>query len=420
MSGPLPPLPSELWNHVFGYLSAEDKFSVRASCKHFKRLVDHSFLWRDWAVVLAFRNGSYNSQFWATLRCRKVSSVVMRSSRAKDWKELARSLPAVTTLVMDQSSPKSLDCLKDFPHLKRLCIRNSSAPLSLNASTVSKPEQLSHLSMCDVTLPIASVASVISTVSHFQNLISLVCHQMGLCEGTILMVHSILGCLPKLKHLSLSVGYRPYAIHSVPRPNPGPLEGRASALSSLELVDCMDHSLPADAMRLMPALNSLAVFYRDSHQETIDKRSVCHLKMWLNDLVQLSTLVIVRGPSVEKYVSSIPATVTSLALCMVRLSSGDMAAVAAQVPNLLHLHIDPWPSHLGACTAQIPILFPKLKCLKLRHEHVPEKDFLQLHQLQQLERMEILDSRPHLCKIVGKLQALTNYRLEVTTTPRFM
>uniref|UniRef100_A0A3B4VM46 F-box domain-containing protein n=1 Tax=Seriola dumerili TaxID=41447 RepID=A0A3B4VM46_SERDU len=420
MAQPPSQLPSEVWNHVFGYLSAADKFNVRASCKYFKKLVDHGSLWKDWAVVLSFQNGPYNSQFWATLRRRRVTSVVVRSSKAKDWKQLAHSLPAVTTVVMDQSSQKSLDCLKDFPHLKRLAIRSSCSSLSLDASTVSKPQQLTHFSMCDVTFPTAAMGSVISAVSHFTNLISLVCHQMGVFEETILMVHSILNCLPKLKHLSLSVVHRLCTFHSIPRPNPGPSGGAhgqagAPALSSLELIDCMDHSLPEDAMRLMPGLKSLAVFYRHSHQEMLDRRPspVCHLKTWLSDLPQLSTLVIVKGPPVKKYVTSIPATVTNLTLCVAGLSSGDMGAVAVQVPNLLHLHIDPWPSHLGARTAQIPQLFPKLKRLKLRHEHVPEKNFLRLHQLQDLEYLEILDSRPHLSELTAKLQALTNYRVEL-------
>ncbi|GAA6222261.1 uncharacterized protein LOC116034418 [Lates japonicus] len=425
MAQPALQLPSEVWNHVFGYLSAADKLNVRASCKYFKKLVDHGSLWKDWAVVLSFQNGSYNSQFWATLRRRKVTSVVVRSTKAKDWKQLAQSLPALTTVVMDQSSQKSLECLKDFPHLKRLAIRNSCTSVLLDTSTVSKPQQLTHFSICDVAFPSRAVGGVISAVSHFTNLTSLVCHQVGVLEDTILMVHSILSHLPKLKHLSLSVVHRLCTFHSVPRPNPGPLRGAheqagALALSSLELIDCMDHSLPEDAMRLMPGLKSLAVFYRHSHQEMADRlpSPVCHLTTWLCDLPQLSTLVIVKGPPVNKYVTSIPATVTSLTLCVPGLSSEDMAAAAAQTPNLLHLHVDPWPSHLGAHTAQIPLLFPKLKRLKLRHEHVPEKDFLSLHQLQDLEYLEILDSRPHLSELIGKLQALTNYRLEVTTSPR--
>lgn len=415
-------LPSEIWNHVFGYLSVADKFSVRTSCKYFKKLVDHGSLWKDWSVVLGFQNCSCNSQFWATLRRRKVTSVVLRSTKAKVWKQLALSLPTLTTVVIDQSSQASLDCLKDFTNLKRLAIRNSRISLLLDASTVYQPQQLTHLSMCDVTFPTSAMGSFISAVSQFPNLTSLVCHRMGIFEETIWMVHSILTCLRKLKHLSVSIVHTLCAFHNISRPNPSPLgeAGGAPILSSLELIDCMDHSLPEDAMRLMPGLKRLAVFFKSSHKEmpeTWPSPDGCHLKTWLSDLPQLSTLVIVKGPPVRKYVASIPATLTSLTLCVAGLSLEDMAAVSVQVPNLLHFHIDPWPSHLGAHTAQIPHLFPKLKGLKLRHEHVPEKDFLHLHQLQDLECLEILDMHPQLSELIGKLQSLTQYRFQVTTSP---
>nr|XP_046240329.1 uncharacterized protein LOC124056684 isoform X1 [Scatophagus argus]XP_046240330.1 uncharacterized protein LOC124056684 isoform X2 [Scatophagus argus] len=420
MAQPALLLPPEVWNHVFQYLSATDKFGVRASCKYFKKLVDHGSLWKDWSVVLGFQNGPYNSQFWTTLRRRKVTSVVMRSAKAKDWRQLALSLPTLTTLVLDPSSKASLDCLKDFPHLKRLAIRNSCTSLLLDASTVCHPQQVTHLNLCDVKLPTTALSPFISAVSQFVNLTSLVCHKIVIFEEAILMLRSILACLPKLKHLSLSVVHTLYASA---RRRPGCLgvHGQAGApsLSSLELIGCMEHSLPEDAMKLMPGLKSLAVFYRQAHQDMSERwpSPACHLKTWLSDLPQLSTLVIVKGPPVKKYVTSIPATVTSLTLCVAGLSLQDMAAITMQVPNLLHLHIDPWPSHLGFHAAQIPQLFPKLRSLKLRHEHIPEKDFLALHQLQDLQYLEILDSRPHLSELTRKLQALTKHRLQVKISP---
>nr|XP_040060861.1 uncharacterized protein im:7136021 [Gasterosteus aculeatus aculeatus] len=343
MGKPTVGLPPEIWIHVLRHLSPADRFSVRASCKYFKHLVDQRTLWRDWSVVLGFQRGAYNSRFWDTLRRRGVAGVVMRGTKAKVWKQLALFLPSLTTVV-------------------------------------------------------------------------------GIFEETIWVIHSILNCLPKLKHLSLSIVQRLFAFSNISGPKPGPVGGAGSpVLSSLELIHCIDHSLPEDVMRLMPGLKTLAVYYRCSNQETTEgcpSPDRHPLNTWLSDLPQLSTLVIAKGPPVKNYVSSIPATVTNLTLCAVGLSSEDMAAVAVQVPNLLHLHLDPWPSHLGARTAQIPHLFPKLKSLKLRHEHVPERDFLHLHQLQDLGYLEILDSSPQLSKLAGKLQALTDYRLQVTTSPR--
>ncbi|KAK5872818.1 hypothetical protein PBY51_013480 [Eleginops maclovinus] len=419
MAQPAQQLPAEIWVHVFGYLSASDKFSVRTACKYFKKLIDHGSLWKDWSVVLGFHKGYYNSQFWGTLRRRRVTSVVLRGTKATDLKRLASSIPTLTTVVTYQSSQASLGFLKECTNLKRLAIRGSGTPLLLDGSTVYEPKQLTHLSMCDVKLPTTAVSSLISAVVKFKNLTSLVCHKVGIIEDTFLMVHSILTCLPKLKHLSLSVGHTLCTFHNNSRPNPGPLGGDdAPVLSSLELIDCMDYSFEEDVMKRMPGLKSLAVFYNHSHHRIPGGQDGGHLKTWLRDLSQLSTLVIVKGPPVKNYVTSIPATVTSLTLCIAGLSPQDMEAVSVQVPNLLHLHIDPWPSHLGAHAAQIPQLFPKLKSLKLRHEHVSEKDFLQLHQLKDLEYLEILDIRPHLSELTGKLQALTNVRLQVITSPR--
>ncbi|KAG8007492.1 hypothetical protein GBF38_013052 [Nibea albiflora] len=421
MAQPALQLPSEVWNHVFGYLSPADKFSVRASCKYFKKLVDHGSLWKDWWIVLGFQRGSYNSHFWATLRHRKVTSAVVRSCKVKDFKMLAQSLPALTTLVMDQSSRESLACLKDFPNLKRLAIRSSCSPLLLDPSTVFQPQQLTHLSICDVAFPTLMLDTFISCISQFTNLISLVCHHMRVFEDTTRLVRAIPVCLPKLKHLSLSTEHMPHAIFHSHRPGPGHLEGAhrqagATSLTSLELLSCIDHSDPEDVMQLVPGLKSLSIMYRVISEGR--PAPACRLKTWLSDLPQLSTLVILKSPPVQRYVTSIPATVTSLTLCVAGLSSEDMAAVAVQVPNLLHLHIDSWPSHLGAHVARIPKLFPKLKSLKLRHEHVPEKDFLELHQLQDLEYLEILDGHVRLPEVCGKIQALTNYRLQVTASPQ--
>lgn len=380
--------------------------------------MDHGSLWKDWSVVLDFKHGPYNSRFWASLRRRKVASVVMRSRKDKDWKLLASSLPALSTVVMEGCSWASSDYLKGFPHLKRLGIRSSCTSLVFNPATVCRPQQLTHLSLCDVKLSAAAKESFISGISHFTNLVSLVCHRSGVFEEPFRTLNSLCSHLPKLKHLSLSV---PYSLYAPPSPRlglPAGAKGPAGApLSSFELVGAHDHLLPVDAMTMMPQLKSLAVFYGLSSMNR--PTTLCFprrcMEAWLGELRQLSTLIIVNGPNVGSYVRSIPATVTSLTLCGGGFFSEDLPAVALQVPNLLHLHIDSWPSHLGAPIAE---LFPKLKTLKLCHEHVVEKNFLNLHRLPDLEILEVLGSRPHLSELTEKLRALTGYRLQVISSPR--
>lgn len=400
-------IPSEVWNHVFTFLPVSDKFCVRATCKYFKKLIDHWSLWKGWSVVLSFRNGPYSNQFWASLRRRKVASVVMRSNKAKHWSQLTQGLPGVSTVVVEGTPRTNFRFLEELPHVKRVAVRSTF--LLCDANPAASAQQLTHLSLCGISLPSKDVFK--AALSKFTNLTSLDYHLEPI-GPPVSCLQVLVDSLPKLKRLSVCFKRvllcydTTEAIH------------RPAALSSLELVNYMNFSLPTDTMRLLPHLRSLSVYHQLSHTEMDDPEHLgFYLKSWLSDLPQLSSLLVIKGPAANTYASSIPATVTSLTLRVAGLSAGDMAAVAAQVPNLLHLHIDPWPSHLGAHTSKIPQLFPKLKSLKIRHEHVPEKDFLQLHQLQDLEHLEVLDDRPNLWDLVGKLRMITKNRLNISTSP---
>uniref|UniRef100_A0A1A8NFY1 F-box domain-containing protein n=1 Tax=Nothobranchius rachovii TaxID=451742 RepID=A0A1A8NFY1_9TELE len=400
--------PSEVWNHIFQYLSAADKFSVRASCRYFRKLIDHWSLWKNWTIVLSFKNGPYNSEFWDSLRRRKVSSVVMRNTKTKDWSRLSLALPTLTTLIMDQNSNGNLNFIQDFSHLNRLAIRSSAVLLDLHTQT--QLQHLTHLSMCNVLFPNKPNWSFLNLLPFLSSLTSVVCHNTNSFGQRDRMVDTLVSILPKLKHLSLSAKYiSPQRDGSIFKP--------VTSLSSLELIDCLDHSSPEDVGQMISGLKCLRVFFKHSHQGRPEalSASVVYLKTWLSESAQLSNLTVVKGPPVRMYATSIPATVTNLTLCVSGLSPRDMAAVAQQVPDLLHLHIDAWPSHLGAHTARIPELFPKLRSLKLRQDHVPEKDFLRLQQLQDLECLEILD-RGHWSDLYKKLQTLTRNRLRVVTS----
>lgn len=408
MSLCLPPVhfPPEIWNHIFGYLSVTDKCSVRAASKYFKKLIDHYSLWKDWTVVLSFKNGAYNCQFWDTLCRRKVVSVVMRSTKPKHWGHLSQSLPAVTTVVLEvpHPQPKSFILTHGFPHLARLALRNVSL---LEINTGFNLQSLTHLSLCGVTKP---QSDFFPLLPHLRHLTSLVCHKTNIFGKCVRMVDIFVAHLPQLKHLSVSVDY-------VYPPVRGPGFEAVSSLSSLELVDSMVHLLPEDTLKLIPSLNSLGVFYPNPIWGLAElAKEAENLNNLLHKFTTLTKLVIFRGGPVNLYVTSIPASVTSLTLCLPSLSSEDLAVLSVQVPNLLHLHIDLWPSHLGARTALIPELFPKLRSLRLRLEHVPEKDFLCLHQLQDLQCLEVLDWSQNLSDLTDKFRALTKHRVQIVTS----
>lgn len=402
-------LPPEVWTNVFGHLSTADKSSARASCKYFKKLVDHWSLWRGWSAALDAKT-PYNSQFLATLRRRRVSSVMVRGCNRSSDKKLhliASSLPEVSTVVMEHCPVVKSSCLQKFLNLRRLAIRDSCISRLLLPLAVCRPELLTHLSLCDVKTP----STFRADISHFTNLVSLVHHESDASTKPFEAANLFCVQHTKLKHLSLSS--ESHLAH--PAQEFLAQEPAAASLSSFELVGAVDYMLHVDVMKMMPDLKSLAVFYKEScckMQELLLPFDSC-MACWLRDLHHLSTLTIVQGPQVKTYASLIPATVTSLTLCVPGISPEDLEAVALQVPNLQHLHIDLWPSFLGTHTAKIPQLFPKLRTLKLSHQNVPEENFLELHHLQDLETLEVLDSRPQFSELAKKLRALTKYRVSV-------
>uniref|UniRef100_A0A3Q1C2B6 F-box domain-containing protein n=1 Tax=Amphiprion ocellaris TaxID=80972 RepID=A0A3Q1C2B6_AMPOC len=75
-------LPSEVWNHIFGYLSVADKFNVRASCKYFKRLVDHASLWKDWTIVL--ERITLFTELWSFNNC-LISCELITANYFENW-----------------------------------------------------------------------------------------------------------------------------------------------------------------------------------------------------------------------------------------------------------------------------------------------------------------------------------------------
>lgn len=408
MVNPAELFPSEVWNHLFSYLSAAEKSCVRASCTYFRKLIDHPSLWRDWSVVLDFGRNSYNTFFWETLRRRKVTRVVLRNSRAKHIKVVASSLPAVTILVMDGDIEVDLQNINGFKRLKSLAIRGAFMVDLESVSMVSLYQQLTHLSLCNTTFH--DMLRNISVVCQLKNLTSLVFHETN-WGIPFSKLKTLLAALPKLEHLSLHMYFLP-----TERDKFLVLEPKSSQLTSLEILG-RGQLLPENALKQMSQLKRFAVFCKDVPQQMLEGEPVSAMRNWLSDLRDLSTLVIVKGPPVKNYVSSIPATLTDLTLHDSNFSLEDMAAVAAQVPRLQHLHLDTWPSHLGANVSQIPKLFPNLKSLKIRHEHIPEKNFLDLHQLQDLELLEIVDSHPDLPALARRLRILTKYRLRVLIPP---
>lgn len=208
----VPQLPPELWVYVFSFLNVEDRHSVRSSCRSMKELIDHPPLWREHTVLLSnLRRYTYG--FWDTLCRRRLTRVMVRHLRRKEWRRLVTFLPSLTAVVFvdggRQYKQKYLDNLARFPELRDLGVRNATwdEPMLSLGLTEQLQDRLTHLSVCNVRLP--CTVEFIHAVSHLVNLQHLLFHQQGEGYGldTVRPVprevfHHLMLNLQKLRHLS--------------------------------------------------------------------------------------------------------------------------------------------------------------------------------------------------------------------------
>ncbi|KAG9336400.1 hypothetical protein JZ751_002747 [Albula glossodonta] len=416
-------LPEEVWVQVFLLLPDEEKMSIRASCKYFRRLIDRPSLWRNRAVVLK-KIRSYNSQFWATLRRRKISTVVVHKAGIREWKSIVMSLPWLTAVTIEQCLDEEvLKTLQRFNSLKKLVIRSSQCPSGL-ASALTPLRQLTHLCLCE--LQRAPRTEIISAVSQLADLNSLFYHEgdKPISKRTF---QGMLARLPNLKQLSLKMGpgygTLPEDYFSLSKTNYSKtgregLNQNGLGLTRLELLNYMDPMLSPRALEPLMSLQSLTVGYRDRVMEP----GRCNLRAWLSKLPCLTELTISRGYPLGVYVHSVPLTLQSLSLLQVFMHPGDLNALGNQTPNLQHLHLDLCSYDGQSGLQELLNLFPKLETLKLRHCYMSELEFVGLAQLEHLRQLVILDAyqgpSPALLKLIQKLQVKTNYRVQVIHTPK--
>ncbi|KAG5857480.1 hypothetical protein ANANG_G00019900 [Anguilla anguilla] len=395
MSGAAFHLPQEVWFQVCLFLSDEEKGNVRSSCKYFKRLIDHPSMWRNSSVVLK-KIRSYNSAYWATLRRRKISKVVVHKAGTREWELIATSLPWLRAITIDKfMDVKALGTLQRFKNLNRLVIRSFQCPSGL-ATVLAPLRQLTHICLCD--LHRAPRAELISALSQLTGLTSLFYHE-GDKPISSRTLQSMLVCLPNLTELSLKMGAvygtLPDDYFHLPKTHGDPtsevaaldtvpnksISGREDpgqsdrGLTRLELLNYMDPILSPVALEPLCRLQSLTVCYRDRAVEP----SRCNLS-------------VIIGP-------------------------GDLSALGKRTPDLQRLHLDLCSYGRQSGLHELPVLFPKLKTLKLRHWNMTEAEFVGLAQLRHLQQLVVLDAQPGpspaLSSLIQKLQIETDYRVQV-------
>lgn len=410
-------LPEEIWINVFRYLSFSDKSNTRQCCRYFKQLVDHRSLWINEVVVLR-RIRSYNPLFWKTLQNRMLKTAVVVNANAKEWRQLATSLPWLTSITIDLSvkqNPEVLMNLGSLSHLKRLIIRTCPSSTGITKCLTLLP-QLQHLTLCHILK--SQRSDILRAICQLCNLKSLHYHE-GHSPIPVGSFHLTLQSLPKLKHLSLKMG----AFHQpLPDNYLNPLGKTLDAadsphvgnsLISLELLGYMDPALSPKAFNGLPSLEGLTVKYTSrvdvSHSE-------CHLTSWLKSLSSLQKLAIVNGPPLSSYVHCIPRSLRSLSLAGMQGNPQDMVLAAKQAPGLQQLQYDPLVTDGPNSVMDVAKLFPQLQTLRFRSSAMTHKDVKKLQRLPQLKHLVILDAAsPLSTQLMATLQPLTLQGIQVDT-----
>ncbi|XP_069567750.1 uncharacterized protein [Brachyistius frenatus] len=412
-------LPAELWLQVFSFLSWRDKLSVRCTCLYFKHLLDKSRpLWLGFSVVLRHLS-RYNRPFWRSLAQRYVGSVSVRSGKRKDLKQLLTWLPALGALRLDDWKEAGIGELKGFLQLQRLSITSCSTPLKSLDFLMPLSHQLTQLSLCNVQL-ICPASHLLAAVSQLTRLTSLLLHHDGSLR--VPKLSGVLTHLTELRHLSWTmITYRTLSHDFF---SPTHLQGGAALqLSDLQLLN-YDAMVTQEVLQPLSRLRNLSIFHLYSVPGPI-----CHLQTWLTSLPHLRSLSVHGGHPLPAYADFLPSSLVDLTLC-VDLQPEDLQVVSGRVPHLEHLHLEPWGSS-SKLVRLLPQLFPHLRTLRIRHNHVSDEDFLCLRQLQHLDTLEVLDSyyrpdpadpswvvyepSPRLLQLIADLQKLTNHRVRVIT-----
>ncbi|KAM8834089.1 uncharacterized protein ACB058_017789 [Synchiropus picturatus] len=409
--------PDELWLHVFSFLPRADKLSLRCTCGHFRQLLDSSSaLWRDFHVVL--RNFSrYSSHFWRSLAQRHTARVSLKLGKKQDLRKLCARLPSLHTLRLDSWDESGVPELRRFAQLRHLSVTCCSKPLDSLDFLPPLSRQLTQLTICNVRLT-CPTGALIDAVAQLRRLTCLVLHHDG--SRRFPPPSRVLAHLPELRRLSWSMVQYKTLSEEFFDPALVTEGGDNPTLSHLQLVD-YDAMVKPQVLQPLWRLSSLSIY----HMYSVPGPS-CHLQTWLSALAQLRSLHVAGGHALAVYADFLPPSLLSLSL-EVDMQPEDLKLVSQRVPQLKHLHLEPWgsPGLLGL----IPQLFPNLTTLRIRQRDASDDDILRLQDLQHLQTLELIESfcspggkstvsSQRAAQTVARLQQLVHHKFRVVTGPQ--
>ncbi|XP_067847950.1 F-box and leucine-rich repeat protein 13 isoform X2 [Heptranchias perlo] len=399
-------LPQDILLEVFRYLTSEEKANVRATCKYSQQLIDHPTLWLNSTIVLKCLQ-SCNSDFWRTLRKRRIRSVVIKEATRKQWQKMVNLLPDLTAVTIDvKMNLESLCALRPLANLQKLQLRNSLQMLDQELlREVANFKQLTHLVLCTLVF---GHNSSLCHLSELKKLQALTLH-VRQKRPSLASLQYILFRLPKLRELSLS-SVDTWENLSLCFTAP---EMKKSKLSECDILEplCISH-LQLEKLSLLNSINGPL-----SDEALKQLSNVCSLSVSLS-----RPRVSMKSNFLHSMLENLPSItelelsyLTSLDLINTRLSDVDVQLLSdSSGKTLKHLGLVLCSGITEIILKRLPKQFPFLQTLDLSGCRLLKPDLLfGLVKLAFLKEIVISDN-PHLTDVIMKqFRTLTDNRVHV-------
>ncbi|XP_042194289.1 uncharacterized protein im:7136021 isoform X2 [Callorhinchus milii] len=375
-------LPPEILLEVFRYLTAEEKASVRATCKYLQQLVDHPSLWLFNTVILQ-NIKSCDSHFWRTLKKRKIRAVDIKKATQTDLQKLVCLLPDLIAVTINAKlKPEQLHSLSSLAKLQKLQLSNSE--LILNQELLLELgtfKQLTHLVLCSSEFcPEISLWHLVK-LKQLRVLVL----QYTLDQLSLSSLRYILFRLPRLRALSLcnidmrsdlSLCFTPPDVEDCKEMGCNDFEPLCIArlqLDKLSVLDSINQPLSEAALKQLSTVRSLSASC--SWLRVYSKRNFVH--SLLENLPHVSDLDLSWTGPFEEYAKLMPSQLESLNLTSSRLSDVDMQFLSkSSGKSLRHLNIALCSGVTETMLKLLPEQFPSLRTLDLSGCSLLKEDIL--------------------------------------------
>ncbi|XP_048393159.2 uncharacterized protein im:7136021 isoform X1 [Stegostoma tigrinum] len=414
-------LPQDILLEVFRYLTPVGKDNVRATCKYFQQLIDHPTLWTDSIIVLKSLQ-CCNSNFWRTLRKRRIRSVVIKEATQKQQQRMVNLLPDLIAVTIDvKKNLESLSTFKSLTNLQKLQLSNKLQVLDQKLlREMALFKQLTHLVIC------TSVFIQDSSLCHLAELTKLQALTLhaGQKSPSLTSLHYVLFRLPELRELSLSSvecwDNLSLCFTSPEMTTPKltehdsfePQNISRLRLEKLSLLNSINGPLSATALQQLSKVCSFSVSLSKSPISLTSN----FVHSMLENVTSITELELSWTGPVAEYVKILPSGLASLDLINTRLSSVDVQLLSeSSGTTLKHLGLVLCSGITEIMLKRLPKQFPFLQSLDLSGCKLLKPDILVGFAELAFLKEVVISNNPHLTDVTLKrFQMLTDNRVHVT------